>query len=193
MQIPDRLRSLLAPGTRWTVAAIAVVAAGIGALAMGGTVVALEVTSSNEFCSGSCHANNAAAEWKASPHYLNQHGFTAGCSDCHEPSAIVPRLVRKMQAVNEVYGQLTGTIATPEKFQARRLEMSEKEWDRMRKNNSAECRHCHEPAQMQNAQKPYVAGMHKLSGEGGQTCIDCHKGIAHKLLSGVTTVPTGEH
>lgn len=52
----------------------------------------------------------------------------------------------------------------------------------MKDNNSQECRNCHNFEYMDTtAQKSVAAKMHDQAVKDGQTCIDCHKGIAHKL------------
>jgi len=73
-------------------------------------------------------------------------------------------------------------VDTKEKFDAHRLEMAEREWARMKANNSAECRACHNFDAMDFTQQKTVAEkMHKMAISEGKTCIDCHKGIAHQL------------
>ena len=63
-----------------------------------------------------------------------------------------------------------------------RLTMAQNEWRRMKDNNSQECRNCHNFEYMDTtAQKSVAAKMHDQAVKDGQTCIDCHKGIAHKL------------
>jgi nitrate/TMAO reductase-like tetraheme cytochrome c subunit len=52
----------------------------------------------------------------------------------------------------------------------------------MKANDSAECRHCHSVAAMDGARQNEVArAVHPAALKAGSTCIDCHKGIAHKL------------
>ncbi len=79
-----------------------------------------------------------------------------------------------------------GTIDTKEKFEAKRLTLAEHEWARMKESNSRECRNCHtfdgmEPA----AQKIAVPKQHEIGKKTNKTCIDCHKGIAHKKPQGM--------
>ena len=63
------------------------------------------------------------------------------------------------------------------------------DWARMTENDSLECRNCHSSESMDlTKQNPRAASAHErflFSGE--RTCIDCHKGIAHRLpdMSGV--------
>ena len=52
-------------------------------------------------------------------------------------------MIRKVQASNEVLHKLLGTIDTPEKFNAKRAQLAQNEWRRMKANDSRECRNCH--------------------------------------------------
>jgi cytochrome c-type protein NapC len=159
----------------WLILGIVIGVAGLCAMNF-----ALHTSSTDEFCS-SCHANDAAKEWKVSKHYANPYGFRAGCSDCHVPREFVPKMMRKMKAAGEVYGHLVGVIDTPEKFEAKRKEMAESEWARLRANGAQECRNCHHMDTIDNPEKEYLKDMHAGALEGGQmVCIDCHKGVAHK-------------
>lgn len=139
----------------------------------------MEVVGSNEFCI-SCHEmeNTPYKEYLLSTHYSNDSGVQATCSDCHTPKAFVPMMVRKMEASKEVYGNLMGVIDTPEKYESRRLQMAETEWARMRGQNSVTCLECHNPALMQ---KSFMATFHVSSLDDKKACIDCHKGVVHKL------------
>jgi cytochrome c-type protein NapC len=107
----------------------------------------------------------------------------AVCSDCHVPHNWTDKMARKMQASKEVWGKIFGTVDTPEKFQAKRLELAQHEWSRLKANDSLECRNCHnydsmdftrQSARAQAMHSTYLANKEK-------TCIDCHKGIAHRL------------
>ena len=88
-----------------------------------------------------------------------------------------------MQASKEVWGKIFGTINTPEKFQAKRLEMAEREWARFAANDSLECRNCHSEKSMDfTRQSPRAAEAHeRFLVNREKTCVDCHKGIAHQL------------
>jgi cytochrome c-type protein NapC len=99
------------------------------------------------------------------------------------------KIARKMQASKEVWGHIFGRIDTREKFVALRRHLAENEWARMKANNSLECRNCHSADSMDiTRQAPRAAATHeRLLFTGERTCIDCHKGIAHRLpdMSGV--------
>jgi cytochrome c-type protein NapC len=159
----------------------ALLAAGvvIGVVFLAGFNYAFHATSTNEFCGG-CHTDNAAKEWRASAHYNNRAGFVAGCADCHLPREFGPKMVRKLKAAKEVWGQITGVIDTPAKYEAHRQTMAESEWSRLRANGAQECRNCHHPDSMADREKTDIGGMHKSALAGGQVCIDCHKGVGHR-------------
>jgi cytochrome c-type protein NapC len=176
----SRLRGFLfVPSPRYSLFTLLAAGLVIGIVAAFGFDYTLHATSTNEFCSG-CHVNDAAKEWRESLHHNNRAGFVAGCSDCHLPREFVPKMVRKVKAAKEVWGHFTGIINTPEKYDAHRQAMAENEWSRMRANGAQECRNCHHPDSMSNKEKSYVGGMHKRALAGGQICIDCHEGVAHR-------------
>ena len=88
-----------------------------------------------------------------------------------------------MAASKEVEGQVFGTIDTPERFEANRLRLAGHEWERLKANDSLECRNCHGFEFMDfTRQSPRASQAHStLLASGERTCIDCHKGIAHRL------------
>lgn len=164
-----------------------------GGLLLGGVVLAavgwssfsafLNYSNTLEFCI-SCHEMQAFVyeEYRQTVHYQNASGVRAICSDCHVPKAFGPKLVRKIVATfNEVPKHLMGTIDTREKFEARRLALAEHVWAEMRSNDSLACRNCHSREAMLLAdQKPRARGQHEEAAASGETCVDCHQGIAHK-------------
>ncbi|MBK3775566.1 hypothetical protein GAY31_15600 [Azospirillum brasilense] len=153
-----------------------------GIVFWGGFNTAMESTNQMEFCI-SCHEmkDNVYAEYKKTIHYENRTGVRATCPDCHVPKDWVHKVQRKIQASNEVLHWLLGSVDTPEKFDAKRLELAKHEWARFKANNSLECRNCHSFDGMSaEKQKPRARKQHELAKADGMTCIDCHKGIAHK-------------
>ena len=115
-------------------------------------------------------------------HFKNRSGVRAKCSDCHVPHEWFYKVRRKIQASNELLHKVLGTVNTPEKFEQHRLELAERVWATMKANDSHECRNCHSAEAMDPHKQTEAAA--KVMAEGfkaGLTCIDCHKGIAHKL------------
>jgi len=155
-----------------------------GIVFWGGFNTALEVTNTEAFCV-SCHEmkDNVFAELKPTIHYSNRSGVRATCPDCHVPHDWTDKIARKTQASKEVWGRIFGTISTREKFLDKRLELAKHEWARLKANDSLECRNCHDFEYMDFTRQSVRAGrIHSRWLEGGEkTCIDCHKGIAHRL------------
>ena len=154
-----------------------------GILFWGGFNTAMEYTNREEFCI-SCHEmyDNVYVEYRNTIHYQNRTGVRATCPDCHVPKEWTHKMIRKIQASNEVLHKVLGTIDTPEKFNAKRVELAQHEWDRMKKTDSRECRNCHNFEYMDYAeQNKRSSATHQAAFTAGKTCIDCHKGIAHRL------------
>ena len=156
----------------------------MGIIFWGGFNTALELTNTETFCTG-CHEmrDNVFAELKTTIHYTNRSGVRATCPDCHVPHDWTDKIARKMQASKEVWGKIFGTINTREKFLEHRLELAQHEWARLKANNSLECRNCHSTDSMDiTRQSARAAEAHeRFLFTGEKTCIDCHKGIAHRL------------
>ena len=155
-----------------------------GIIFWGGFNTALEATNTETFCI-SCHEmrNNVYAELQPTIHYTNRSGVRATCPDCHVPHNWTDKIARKTQASKEVWGKLFGTISTREKFLDKRLELAQHEWARLKANDSLECRNCHNFASMDfTRQSKRAMERHSTAlASGEKTCIDCHKGIAHRL------------
>lgn len=154
-----------------------------GIIFWGGFNTALEVTNTEEFCIG-CHemADNVYVELQDTVHWKNHSGVRATCPDCHVPHNWTDKIARKMQASKEVFGAVFGSIDTREKFLAKRGELAQHEWDRFTANNSLECKNCHDYDSMDFTLMSEQAQVQmKIAAERDQSCIDCHKGIAHKL------------
>jgi len=171
------------PSAKYSLGLLLIVGGVAGIIFWGGFNTFMEFTNRIEFCI-SCHEmrDTVYQEYKKSVHYSNPSGVRAICSDCHVPKEWGAKLIRKVKASNELFHTLMGTINTPEKFEAKRLEMAKNVWKEMEENDSHECRNCHSWHAMDfTKQKPKSAEQMKKGVEKGETCISCHKGIAHKL------------
>ncbi|MEG3638605.1 NapC/NirT family cytochrome c [Magnetococcus sp. PR-3] len=166
-------------GPRWILLATGLFA---GIIFWGGFNTFMEFTNTYEFCT-SCHEMSVVqAEYEKSPHAHNASGVPAICSDCHVPRPWVAKLKRKIQASNELWHWALGSIDTPEEFEEHRINLAQNVWRSMEKTDSRECRNCHTPDKMKVAkQSPLAQKLHKKLLAGEQTCINCHKGIAHNL------------
>ncbi|WP_171228834.1 NapC/NirT family cytochrome c [Ruegeria sp. HKCCA4008] len=152
-----------------------------GIIFWGGFNTAMEATNTKEFCI-SCHEMRdfVYEEYTGTIHDVNRSGVGAVCSDCHVPKDWTHKMIRKIKASKELYGKMVGTINTREKFEAKRVHLAMNEWERMKATDSRECRNCHDfESMMPEFQKPRARQQHLNAMTVGQTCIDCHKGIAH--------------
>ena len=174
---------LCSPSSKYSLGTILVVGFFAGIIFWGGFNTAMEMTNTESFCI-SCHEmeENVYKEYQNTIHYSNRTGVRATCPDCHVPKEWNHKIVRKIQASNELLHKALGTIDTPEKFEEKRLQMARNVWRAMKNTDSRECRNCHEFASMDYmAQGPRAVPLHIKAQDEGMTCIDCHKGIAHSL------------
>ena len=179
---------LLRPSSTFSVLTLVLIGVVAGIVFWGGFNTVVEATNTEAFCI-SCHEmrNNVYREYSENTiHYTNRTGVRAVCSDCHVPKQWGPKMLRKVQASRELYGKVVGTIDTREKFEAKRLQLAEREWTRMKANDSLECRNCHSFQSMDpEKQKPRARKAHELAVKNNESCIDCHKGIAHHKPKGM--------
>lgn len=157
----------------------------VGIIFWSGFNTVLDATNSLEFCT-SCHEMETVyEEYKTTAHYKNISGVRAICSDCHVPKQWLPKMIAKTKAtINELPKKFLGTIDTPEKFKKKRLELAQHVWKKMKETDSRECRNCHSFDTMDLAEQDKSARKRhspERRAEKGETCIDCHKGIAHEL------------
>ena len=171
------------PSAKYSLLALLAIGFFGGILFWGGFNTAMEATNQLDFCIG-CHEmrDNVYQEYKETIHYSNRTGVRAVCADCHVPKDWSHKMLRKLQASQEVWGKLTGYIDTKEKFESKRMELATHEWERMKASGSRECQNCHNfDAMSSELQKQTPYKKHMKAKNEGKTCIDCHKGIAHKL------------
>ena len=160
------------------------VAFALGAVALGSMNWVLHETSTTEFCYV-CHSHEAfiKPEYEASSHFLNAAGVRAGCADCHLPHDNWFELVWTKAVVSlDIIPELMGELDTAEKYEAHRAEMAEDVWREFKANDSKFCRSCHSfDAMNAEKQERRTARQHARAVEDGETCIDCHYGIVHRL------------
>jgi cytochrome c-type protein NapC len=186
--------ALRRPSVKYSMLGLLVVGFFSGIVFWGGFNTGMEATNKMDFCIG-CHEmrDNVYEEYKYTIHYSNRTGVRAVCSDCHVPKDWTHKMIRKVKASYEVWGKLTGKIDTKEKFEANRMAMAEREWARMKATNSIECRNCHDfDAMSPELQKKTPYKKHMEAKAAGQTCIECHQGIAHRLPKGFKKPGTEE-
>jgi cytochrome c-type protein NapC len=174
------------PSARYALGSLVVAGFAGGVVFWGSFNWALDITNTETFCI-SCHEmeQNVFREYKRTVHYSNRTGVRATCPDCHVPKTWVHKVARKIQATNELFHHFAGTLDTRERYEAKRLKMAKSVWKTMKETDSRECRNCHNFEFMDIAvQEKRSRDRHSQAIDKGETCIDCHKGIAHELPAG---------
>ncbi|SHI15560.1 NapC/NirT family cytochrome c [Ferrimonas marina] len=158
-----------------------------GVVGTAGFNTVMHATSTEAFCVN-CHVPSyAAEEYHNSPHGKSRSGMDVACADCHVPKEFLPKMWRKITAMEEVFWQLKGDYNSPEAYADHKKLMQERTVAHMSATDSHTCRSCHKVEKMDfEKQSRMAATMHKRmmdsdpSAENYRTCIDCHKGkIAH--------------
>jgi len=177
------LQFLRSPTAKYSAGLLLIAGFFAGIIFWGGFNTVVEATNTEQFCI-SCHEmkDNVYQEYKETIHYSNRTGVRAICTDCHVPKSWGHKMLRKIQATNELYHTIIGTIDTPEKFEQQRLAMAKRVWKTMKETDSRECQNCHDFNSMNLEEQDKTARKkHLRSVKQGKTCIDCHQGIAHEL------------
>ncbi len=143
----------------------------------------MDMSNTQTFCI-SCHEMRTSpyAELKGTVDDSNSSGVRAICSDCHVPKLWIHKLVRKVQATNELYHKIMGILDTLEKFKAAKPRLAASVWLSMKETDSRECRNCHSFEAMNGLLMQKTARQRHAEAIGkGYSCIECHQGIAHEL------------
>jgi len=179
-------QTIKSPSSKYSLGFLILVVFAVSSIFWIGFHYSMDATNTEEFCI-SCHEmeNFVFEEYKQTSHYSNRTGVRATCPDCHVPKEWQHKIIRKMHSTNEIMHKILGSINTPEKYEAKRMELAERVWDNMQETDSRECRNCHGYQFMDlSKQCQDAAYTHPDALNAGMTCIDCHKGIAHKLPEG---------
>lgn len=136
----------------------------------------------------SCHESDTAGNWQHALHMLNNLTCVT-CHDIHseqdrvlldEQQAQVCTMCHKVQETG-MHGRSENLAKDPPCSSCHNPHNHESAQPQMLTNQSQGCRHCHDLAAM--ADDPLVAAKansyHRVMQEPGNTCLDCHQGIAH--------------
>ncbi len=147
---------------------------------------------SNEFCGTFCHSMDYVyAAYQKGQHFQTKSGVTAGCTDCHLKNEskkhythldTVGMLIHKAESgLSSLFGEIRGTMSTPEKQRAIQKELSEKYIAWLRENRYSTCLGCHELGKYKaDPKKPMVALLHNaMAKEKKIDCLACHKTAGH--------------
>ena len=159
-----------------------------GILFWGAFNTALEFTNTEKFCT-SCHEmrDNPYQELQPTIHFTNRSGVRANA----------PTATRLDQQDGPQDAGVQGGLGLDlrhhrhrDEFLEKRLELARREWSRLKANDSLECRNCHLYDSMDFTRQSRRASFaHATALDGSKTCIDCHKGIAHRLPNMAEVLP----
>ena len=121
----------------------------VGGALIGGTAAALHLTSTESFCISLPRAARQRVR-RIQGHHPRQEPHRRARRVRGLPSAERVRADDGAQGRGRArgLGPMTGYIDTPEKYEKARHAMAVREWTRMKKNDSQECRNCHTVAAM---------------------------------------------
>ena len=177
----------------WYLAGIGLIGVVVGIIFVGILTSVVHWAGTPKFCGEFCHSMDATyIAYQKGDHFRTASGATAGCSDCHlknhsnehvGPIDYVEMLMYKAKAGSiSLFGQIQGSLSTPEKQIEKREEMAEAVQKWMVSVDYVTCRGCHDIGNMKvNPAKPMVAPMHKAFADQPKTdCVACHSTAGHK-------------
>jgi len=155
---------------------------GLGIFATWTTVI--EHTNHTEFCI-TCHImrDTVYQDYQKSAHFKNKHGVRVGCPDCHVPIySWWDEAMAKVDTIGELYAFFLQGKNTGEALEKDRPALAKHVWAKFAATNARECRHCHDyNGMVLDEQKPSARVAHTDAGAKNQNCVECHRGITHKL------------
>lgn len=177
----------------WYLTGICLIGVVIGIIFVGVLTSVVHWAGSEKFCGEFCHSMDVTYDaYKKGDHFRTASGATAGCSDCHlknesnhftGPIDYTALLIDKAIAGSKsLFGEIRGTMSTPEKQIEKRPEMATAVHQQMIDRDFAACRGCHDVSRMYNPDKPMVAAIHKGMGPGAEKkvdCLACHPTAGH--------------
>ena len=168
----------------WYLAGICLIGVVIGIIFVGVLTSVVHWAGTEKFCGEFCHSMDVTyAAYKKGDHFRTASGVTAGCSDCHlknesnhfvGPIDYTALLIDKAIAGSKsLFGEIRGTMSTPEKQIEKRPEMATAVHQQMIDRNFSACRGCHDVERMYDPKKPLIGAIHKGMGPNAEKKVDC--------------------
>lgn len=146
-----------------------------------------QLTSSDAFCSNTCHvmtdyiANEAS--YINSPHRTTHTGVQAGCADCHRPKGTYAATWAQFKdSMKYIWSYIAHDLSTLDKWNKKREEMAYRVRDKMLVNNSETCRSCHNQPTL-HPESQAGAMQHELAHINNLNCIACHYNLVHRPVA----------
>jgi len=143
-----------------------------------------ELTSTDTFCSNSCHPMQAYVAFEStyihSKHRTTYTGIQAGCADCHIPEGLLAATwTHAISGIKDTWSLIINDFSTRELWDRQRNEMAYRVRDRMLANDSETCRSCHQQEAIKPRRERGVR-RHELAQRDNISCIACHYNLVHQ-------------
>jgi len=145
-----------------------------------------QLTSTDAFCSNSCHPMQAYVAFEPvythSKHRTTYTGIQAGCADCHIPKGLLAATwTHAISGIRDTWSLITNDFSTREHWDSQRTEMAYRVRDRMLANDSETCRSCHQQEALKPRRERGVR-RHELAQRDNISCIACHYNLVHQAI-----------
>jgi nitrate/TMAO reductase-like tetraheme cytochrome c subunit len=162
---------------------ILIASAAVGAIAIIVSTFVNHATSTDAFCSTSCHSmviQSSNDYFQRSKHRNNSKGVIATCADCHIPTTnwFVETYTHVSSGMRDVFMEMTHNFKDPKNWEAHRAELTPEVQAKLRRQDSVTCRSCHDANAISPASESGKTS-HAMLKQGGVTCVDCHANIVH--------------
>ncbi|MBU2708078.1 NapC/NirT family cytochrome c [Zooshikella marina] len=141
------------------------------------------VTSTDDFCSNSCHSMNKYIAndevYVSSKHRTSDSGIMVSCADCHIPKPLLLAMwVHVKGGVNDSISELRNDFTNPAVWESLKPQLAKQVREQMLANDSRACRNCHT---MSKIAVSSLEGQraHAQSFFNKETCIQCHYNLVH--------------
>jgi len=168
---------------RWPFIGILAASAMVGAGGIILSTVVNHVTSTDVFCSTSCHSMVFQAtneHFQRSKHRSNNKGVIATCAGCHIPTTnwFIETYTHVSSGMRDVFMELTHNFKDSKNWEAHRAKLTLEVQAKLRGQDSVTCRSCHDANAIRPASEDGRTS-HAMLKQGGVTCVDCHTNLVH--------------
>jgi len=166
----------------WALVLALVIGGVLGAGAVIASVSIYHHTSTEAFCSTTCHSMTPIV---SDPHYLqskhisNSKGVRPSCGDCHIPQNnwFSETYTKVTSGIHDAIAEMTTDFKDKKAWDARRVVLAKGVHDRMRAQDNVTCKHCHVVASIKPSSAAGQAVHTALP--AGVACVDCHQALVH--------------
>jgi nitrate/TMAO reductase-like tetraheme cytochrome c subunit len=173
---------VIKPYLQWRFVLPLLAAAVIGAGAMLVSVEFNHFTSTEKFCSTSCHSMTPHVTdpyYQQSAHISNSAGVRPSCGNCHIPTTnwFLETWVHVSSGMWDAYKEVTTNFDDRRAWEERRRYLANGVRAHMLSWDNAPCKSCHTPASIKPASQTGQVIHATLPGD--MACVSCHRNLVH--------------